>query len=75
MGSIFLQRKQYYLSLNIIICGNNIPEIYKVKNSLNFLDHKEYIEYNVEYGVFSNTYIRIKNENNEKIVNFVLISK
>ena len=63
--------KKESLKLNLIACGTNIPN--NIKSGLkgtHILDNLEYEIMLSKIGIFEVTYIRIKDENAEKIVEF-----
>ena len=73
MGIFF--KWQETLDLNVLVCGNNIPNDYKQifnnKDNTHILQNMEYSEFLDIINIFIVHYIKIKDENNHKIVEFI----
>ena len=73
MGIFF--KWQETLDLNVLVCGNNIPNDYKQilnnKDNTHILNNMDYSESLDIINIFIVHYIKIKDENNHKIVEFI----
>ena len=70
----FLKRLEI-LDLNVIVCGNNIPKKYNQnlnnKGSTLILNNIEYTEIENNINIFTVHYIKINDEDNYKIVEYI----